>query len=46
MMRLILMPFFSASRLTVPVTDVSSMISPPSRVWYVIGKRKFEIPTC
>ena len=45
-MRDILMPFFSASRLTEPVTEVSKMMSPPSRVWNWIGRRKFEIPTC
>ena len=45
-MRLMLMPFFSASRLTVPVTLVSSTRAPPSRVRKRIGRRKFEMPTC
>ncbi len=45
-MRLMLMPFFSPIRLTVPVTEVSSVMSPPSRVWNRIGRRKLDMPTC
>ena len=45
-MRLMLMPFFSASNDTVPVTEVSSVTGSPERVLNRIGRRKLEMPTC
>ena len=46
MIRLMLMPFLSASRLTVPVTLASSIRSPPDFIRNRTGSRKFEMPTC
>ena len=40
------MPFLWAAKDTVPVTLVSSSISPPSRLSYLSGNLKLWIPTC
>ena len=46
MIRLMLMPFSSASSETVPVTLVSSVRVFPALVRYFSGRRKLWMPTC
>ena len=46
MMRLMLMPFSSASSDTVPVTLVSRVRTLPALVRYLSGSLKLWMPTC